>query len=132
MNRFVMLAAGAALGATAATPAMADNHSGEELRGQTVDMIFADGTRNSVFFGSTGVATISNATGQSANANWFMQGNQICLRASSATECWNYSGRFAAGQSVSMKSSCNAASTWTARNVNPPRERVLPSMGERG
>lgn len=132
MNRFLMLAAVAAFGATAASPAMADDHIGEELRGQTVDMVFADGARNSVFFGSTGVATISNATGQSANANWFMQGNQICLRASSATECWNYSGRFAAGQSVSMMSSCNAASTWTARNVNPPRQRVLPSMGERG
>lgn len=132
MNRFVMLTGAAALTAAVTAPAHADDHAGEELRGQTVDMVFADGTRNSVFFGSTGVATISNTTGQSANANWFMQGDQICLRAASATECWNYSGRFTAGQPVAMTSSCNAGSTWTARNVNPPRQRVAPMMGERG
>ena len=132
MNRFVLLTAAAAIGAATASPAMADNHIGEELRGQTVDMQFADGTRNSVFFGSTGVATISNATGQSANANWFTQGEQICLRSGAATECWNAPGRFAAGQTVSMTSSCNSASSWTARNVNPPRQKVAPNLGERG
>ncbi|MEP2737283.1 MAG: hypothetical protein ABJP34_13410 [Erythrobacter sp.] len=132
MNRFVLLTGAAAMATAIAAPAHADNDAGEELRGQTVDIQFADGTRNSVFFGSTGVATISNSTGQSANANWFMQGNQICMRASSATECFNYSGRFAAGQSVAMTSSCNSRSTWTARNVNPPRQKVAPTMGERG
>lgn len=132
MNRFVLLTGAAAMAAAIAAPAHADNHIGEELRGQTVDIQFADGTRNSVFFGSTGVATISNSTGQSANANWFVQGNQICMRASSATECWDTAGRFAAGQSVGMTSSCNAASTWTARGVNPPRQKVAPTLGERG
>ena len=132
MNRFVMLTAAATMATAIAAPAHADDHAGEELRGQTVDMVFADGTRNSVFFGSTGVATISNSTGQSANANWFMQGNKLCMRASSATECWNYSGRFSAGQAVRMTSSCNGTSTWTARGVNPAREVVAPIMGERG
>lgn len=131
MKPIVMFAAAFAVSATAA-PALADDHAGDELRGQTVDMIFADGTRNSVFFGATGVATIANATGQSAKANWFMQGDQICLRAAATTECWNYSGPFVAGQTVSMTSSCDTTSSWTARNVNPPRERVAPIMGERG
>lgn len=132
MNRIVLLAT-AVMGLGISAPAYANTHTvGEELRGQTVDIQFADGTRNSVFFGSTGVATISNQTGQSTNANWFAQGENICLRSGSTQECWSSANRFSAGQTVAMTSSCNSASTWTARSVNAPRQKVAPLIGERG
>ena len=131
--KFAKMIAGAfVLSAAMATPAMADDHSGEEIRGQTVDVTFADGSRNSIFFGSTGVATITNTAGQSARANWAVQGDRLCLRAGSATECFAYSAPFQAGRAMPMSSNCNTGSVWTARAVNPPRQEVAPVLGERG
>ncbi|RJY08289.1 hypothetical protein D6201_01980 [Aurantiacibacter aquimixticola] len=116
-----------------ATPAVAQDMDadGDELRGQTVDVVFADGTRNSIFFGSTGVATISNTTGQTATANWFVRGDELCLQSSLATECYDYDNRFVAGRAYSLASDCQTA-VWTARAVNPPRQMVAPTTGERG
>jgi len=132
MRHLTLLVAASAATLALAAPAQAQALSGEELRGQTVDITFADGTRNSVFFGSTGMATVSNNTGQSANANWFVQGDQLCMRAGSANECWNYSNRFAAGQAVRLTSTCDQNAVWTPRNVNAPRQMVAPQAGERG
>lgn len=132
MRNLSLLVAASAATLALSAPAHAQALSGEELRGQMVDITFADGTRNSVFFGSTGMATVSNSTGQSANANWFVQGSQLCLRASAATECWNYANRFAAGQGVSLTSTCDQTAVWTPRNVNAPRQMVAPEAGERG
>ncbi len=130
MKRLVWAATAAALAMGISAPAQAAN--GDELRGQTVDVRFADGTTNSVFFGSTGMARITNGAGQSANANWFVRGDQLCLRAGANTECWGYANTFAARAPVSMTSSCGAPSVWTPRNVNAPRQQAAPILGERG
>ena len=124
-----IVAAGAAV---FAVPAAAQVWNGDELRGQTVDISFADGTRNSVFFGSTGMARIANSTGQTMDAAWFVQQGQLCLRTSAATECWATQNRFVAGRGVQLTSTCDKTSTWTARAVNPMREAVAPVTGERG
>lgn len=132
MKRIALIAGAFALSAGFAAPAVADDHSGDEIRGQTVDVMFADGTRNSIFFGSTGVATITNPTGQSSRANWSVQGDQLCLRAGSATECFAYTAPFQAGRAMPMTSNCNPGSVWTARAVNPRRQEIAPVLGERG
>jgi len=132
MNRLVNFAGAAALTLGVATPAFANDHNGDELRGQSVDILFADGTRNTVFFGSTGTATITNTTGQASRANWFVDGDKLCLSAGMAKECYNYTDKFVAGQTVSMTSNCNTGARWTARAVNAPRQEVAPELGERG
>lgn len=132
MRHLTLLVAASAATLALAAPAHAQALSGEELRGQTVDITFADGARNSVFFGSTGMATVSNTTGQSATANWFVQGNELCLRAGAANECWNYSNRFAAGEAIELTSTCDQSAVWTPRGVNAPRQMVAPEAGERG
>ena len=48
-----------------------------------------------------------------------------------AQECWPYAQPFQAGQQITLTSSCNAASRWTALGTNqapPMQERA----GERG
>jgi len=107
--------------------------TGEELHGQIVDVRFADGTTNSVFFGADGRAQINGADGQAVAANWFLGNDQICLQTASMGECWGYAQRFEAGQSYSLSSTCNEASQWTPRAVNPVRQEVAPAiLGERG
>lgn len=132
MKKIAIFGGAALLSLGIATPAFAGDHSGNELRGQTVDIQFADGTRNAIFFGSTGTATIANATGQTATANWFVEGDKLCLSSGSATECFAYTAPFAARTPVSMTSDCNAGSLWTARAVNAPVQEVAPDLGERG
>ena len=121
-----------AVSVPAAAQSMSQPLTGEELRGQTVDVRFADGTTNAVMFGATGNAQIRNAAGDVANGTWAVRDNSLCLMVSGATECWAYNNRFAAGQSVQLASSCDATSVWTARAVNPPRQEVMPVTGERG
>ena len=132
MKKIAIYGGAALLSLGLATPAFADNHFGNELRGQTVDIQFADGTRNAVFFGSTGQATIANATGQTSTANWFVEGDKLCLSSGSATECYGYSAPFSARTPTTMTSDCNAGSVWTARAVNAPVQEVAPDLGERG
>ncbi len=132
MKKIALFGGAAMLSLGLATPAFADDHSGNELRGQTVDVQFADGSRNAIFFGSTGTATIANATGQTATANWFVEGDKLCLSSGSATECFAYTAPFSARTPVSMTSDCNAGSMWTARSVNAPVQEVAPDLGERG
>jgi hypothetical protein len=109
---------------------------GSELRGHTVDVVFADGTSNSVFFAPNGQAQI-NGAGANATGSWSVRGNQLCLQSGNMQECWNYSQRFVAGRPLSLASSCNETSRWTARSVNPPppapQQEVAPvQRGERG
>lgn len=118
-----------------AAPAAAQtNLSGEELHGQTVDVLFSDGTRNAVFFGGDGNAVIAAPSGLRSNGTWSASGGKICLNASGASECWDYVRRFTAGQAVTLNSSCNETSQWTARSVNAPVQQVAPAItrGERG
>ncbi len=115
----------AGLGATAQAQTMPN---GEEIMGQTVDVVFADGNQHAIYFGRGGNATISNQSGQRVNGSWNVQGDKLCLIAAGGTECWTYARRFVGGQTVVLTSSCQSTSQWTARNVNI---KVQPS-GERG
>lgn len=130
-----LLGTTAAIGMAVASvgTAYADDHmmTGDELQGQTVDIVFADGTTNSIFFGSNGQALVSGPGGSTMNASWFVQQDELCLQASGSRECWGYSSEFAAGTPMSMSSSCDATSQWTARAVNAPVAAPM-MMGERG
>ena len=67
--------------------------------------------------------------GNMVPGTWTAAGGQLCLSTGSAGECWPYSQPFQAGQQVSLTSSCNAASRWTALGTNQPQQQ---SAGERG
>lgn len=116
-----------------ANTAFAADQTGEELLGRIVDVQFADGTKNVVSFGQGGNAAITAADGSISNARWFVNGDQLCLQNGSVGECWGYTQRFQAGRSLTLSSSCDMSSQWTARSVNPIRE-VAPVavQGERG
>lgn len=117
----------------AANPAQAADQTGEELTGRMVDVQFADGTKNTVNFGTGGVATITSADGSLSNARWFVNDQQLCLQMGTVGECWGYTERFEAGRAVSLSSSCDMTSQWTARSVNPIRQVAPPvEQGERG
>lgn len=124
-----MLVVGAAMAAT--SPALAQ--TGDELIGQTVDVVFSDGTANSVYFDQNGGAVINGGGGQIVNARWLVNGDKLCLQTAASNECWAYSSRFEAGRTQLLNSSCNETSNWTARSVNPIRQEVAPVLqGERG
>jgi hypothetical protein len=120
MKKFLTSSAIAAAALVSATGAHAQMQSGAELIGQTVDIVFADGTRNSIIFGSGGQARINGTNGASTAATWAVNGADLCLMASGQQECFAYTNRFVAGQAMSMASSCGAASQWMARSVNAP------------
>ena len=104
---------------------------GEELEGQTVQVRSADGTMNTIRFMRDGTATISGPNVQPVQARWGVQGNQLCMQAAGASECWNYAQRFQANQPVALNSSCNTTAQWTALGV-APTQQVQPVMRERG
>ena len=118
----------------AVSPAQAQEQTGQELIGRTVDVQFANGARNVVAFGSGGQARISADDGTLSNANWFVKGNQLCMQMGAMSECWNYNQRFEAGRSLTMSSTCNETSQWVARSVNPAPVIAPPAaeQGERG
>ncbi len=118
----------------AISPAQAQEQTGQELIGRTVDVQFANGARNSVAFGSGGQARITAADGTLSNANWFVRGNQLCMQMGSMSECWGYTQRFEAGRAFTMSSTCNETSQWIARSVNPAPVVAPPAVeqGERG
>ena len=133
MQWFKATCAGVALSFAAIGPVHAQSEmmTGDELQGQTVDVVFADGTTNSIFFGSNGQALVSGPDGNTMNASWFVQDEGLCLQASGSRECWAYASEFVAGQPMTMSSSCDASSQWTARAVNAPANAPM-MMGERG
>ena len=104
------LFATAILGASAFTAGAASAQTmapGAELRGQTVNIAYADGTTNSVMFGEDGTARIRANDGATANARWFVQGSEICLQASTDRECWPYARQFAANETLTLRSDCD-------------------------
>lgn len=118
--------------ALAATPSLALAASGDELVGNTVDVRFSDGTINTVTFDQGGRATL-NGDGRTEYASWLVSGDQLCLQTTASRECWAYTQRFAAGVPMTMSSSCNETSEWTARAVNAIEAPAPVSrMGERG
>lgn len=139
MKMKMLAMAGAAATAMFATTAHAQMAPmGEELYGQSVQVRFADGTTNTVYFNQNGTATIRAPGADPVNATWAVQNNQMCLMAMGDTECWGYTNRFMANTPVSLTSTCNVASTWTAASVAPmqtaPVQQVQPvaRTGERG
>lgn len=132
MTKTLLIAAAVALGAAGATSAAAQSMPmGEELYGQTVQVRSADGTLNTIRFGADGNAVISGPNISPVDAKWGVSGNQLCLQASGASECWNYAQRFQANRTVSLSSSCNTTAQWTALGV-APTQAVQPVLRERG
>ena len=120
-----------ALFLTALAPQAANAQTGDELRGQSVRVEFANGTVNTVNFGADGSAQILAADGTPVSGNWFVQGQQICLQTAAGRECWPYTGPFQAGVPVQMTSDCASTSSWTALSTAPlPPPPV--GAGERG
>jgi hypothetical protein len=118
------------LGASAAGLSQTGWAPGSEITGQSVQ-VETNGVTNTVFFDPGGVARIQTPGGNMVPGTWTAAGGQLCLSTGSARECWPYSQPFQAGQQVSLTSSCNAASRWTALGTNqaPPQQQ---SAGERG
>jgi hypothetical protein len=84
---------------------------GSEITGQSVQ-VETNGVTNTVYF-------------EPGGAN-----GQLCLTTGAAQECWPYAQPFQAGQPLSLTSSCNAASRWTALSTN--MAPVQAGAGERG
>ena len=119
-----VVAAGSASAQTADWPL------GSELRGAAAQVEFADGVVNNVNFNPDGTATIQGPGGANVNANWFVQGNQLCLQTGTGRECWQYSSPFQTGQSLTLTSDCGSTSRWTALST---QQAPMPARsGERG
>lgn len=104
---------------------------GAEITGQSVQVV-TNGVTNTVFFDPGGAARIQTPGGNMVPATWTATGGQLCLSSGAATECWPYAQPFQAGQQLTLTSTCNAASQWTALGVNQPAPPVQQGAGERG
>ena len=132
MKKILLTAIAFGTASLAATGASAQGMPmGEELYGQTVQVRSADGTVNTIRFNSNGTATIAGPNVQPVNAQWGVQGNQLCMQAAGASECWNYAQRFQANRTVALTSSCNTTAQWTALGV-APTQQAAPILRERG
>ena len=103
---------------------------GSEITGQSVQ-IETNGVTNTVFFDPAGVARIQTPGGNIVPGSWTASGGQLCLTTGAAQECWPYAQPFQAGQQITLTSSCNSASRWTALGTNTPPP-VQQGAGERG
>lgn len=103
---------------------------GSEIVGQSVQ-VETHGVTNTVYFDAGGAARIQSPAGRLVPGTWSAANGQLCLSAGGPQECWPYEQPFQAGQPVTLTSSCNAASRWTALGTN----QALPTqqgLGERG
>jgi hypothetical protein len=101
---------------------------GTEIAGQAVQ-VEAAGVTNTVHFDPGGLARVQSPSGVIHPGSWSAADGQLCLTMRGAQECWPYAQPFQAGQQITLTSSCNATSRWTALETNPPVQR---SLGERG
>lgn len=99
---------------------------GSEITGQSIQ-VETNGVTNTVFFDPGGVARIQTPGGNMVPGTWAASNGRLCLTTGAAQECWPYAQPFQAGQQISLTSSCNAASRWTALGTN----QAAPT-GERG
>ena len=118
------------LGAPVAGLAQAGWVPGSEITGQSIQ-VETNGVTNTVFFDPGGVARIQTPGGKSVPGTWAAANGQLCLTTGAAQECWPYSQPFQAGQQISLTSSCNSASRWTALGTNQAAP-VQQGAGERG
>ena len=118
------------LGAPVAGIAQAGWVPGSEITGQSVQ-VMTNGTTNTVYLDAGGQARIQTPGGNTVPATWSAGGGQLCLSTGAARECWPYTQPFQAGQQVTLTSSCNSSSQWTALGTNmaPP---AAQGSGERG
>ena len=103
---------------------------GAELYNQQVQVASTNGDVNTLTFGQDGSLQIVSSNGASAQGQWMVQGNQLCVMVGSARECWGYRTPFQASRAVSMTSDCGATTQWTALGTNQPP--VQNRAGERG
>jgi hypothetical protein len=101
---------------------------GGEIVGQSVQ-VNTNGTVNTVYFDQGGTARIMTPAGKTVNGSWTAANQQLCLDVGTGSaECWPYRAAFQPGQVVSLTSTCNVTSQWTANSTNPEQQR----MPERG
>ena len=103
---------------------------GSEISGQSAQ-VTTNGITNTVYFDTGGVARIVSPGGNTVNGTWSAASGQLCLNTGAAQECWPYASAFQAGAPITLTSSCNAVSTWTANGVNPLAPPAARG-GERG
>ena len=124
------LAASTALLASAtAAIAQAPWVPGSEIVGQSAT-VQTSGVVNTVHFDPGGVARIVSPGGSVVQGTWTAAGGQLCLNTGAAQECFPYTSPFQAGQPITLTSSCQNVSTWTALSTNVPPPP--PPAGERG
>jgi hypothetical protein len=102
---------------------------GSEIVGQSVQ-VNTNGTVNTVYFDQGGAARIMTPSGNTVPGRWTTANNQLCLDVGAGSpECWPYNSAFQPGQVVSLTSSCNVASQWTANSTNQPQQQRMPERG---
>jgi hypothetical protein len=102
---------------------------GSEIVGQSVQ-VNTNGTINTVYFDQGGVARIMTPGGTSVPGRWTAVNEQLCLDVGTGSaECWPYRSAFKAGQVVTLTSTCNATSQWTANQTNLPEQQSMPERG---
>jgi hypothetical protein len=121
-------AVAAGIGLLAATPAQAQWVPGGEVSGQTLQAQ-TNGVTNRVDLTPGGTLRISSPTGATVvDGTWTAGGGQLCMTTAQGSDCWPYTAPFRAGQPVTLVSTCNVTTTWSAAAVNVP----LPQGPERG
>ena len=103
---------------------------GSEIIGQSVS-VETNGITNTVYFDPAGAARIQTPGGRMVPGTWTAANGQLCLTTGAAQECWPYAQPFQAGQQITLTSSCNAASRWTALGTNQSAP-MQSREGERG
>ena len=102
---------------------------GGEIVGQSV-VVNTNGTVNTVYFDQGGVARIMTPNGTSVPGTWTAANQQLCLDiGTGSAECWPYRSAFQAGQPVTLTSTCNVPSQWTANSTNLPEQQSMPERG---
>ena len=109
-----------------AAPAYAQWIPGSEIVGQSVQ-VETNGVVNTVSFDPGGVARIASPAGNVVQGTWTAANNQLCLQTGTGQECWPYQAAFQPGQQVTLVSSCQSTSRWTALSTNQAQ-----GGGERG
>jgi hypothetical protein len=102
---------------------------GAEIVGQSVQ-VNTNGTINTVYFDQGGAARVMTPNGTAVPARWTAANQQLCLDiGTGSAECWPYRSAFQAGQVVTLTSTCNVPSQWTANGTNMPEQQSMPERG---
>lgn len=105
---------------------------GSEIIGQSAQ-VETNGVTNTVYFDAGGTGRIVTPGGTTIPATWTAANGQLCLYGNGGQECWPYQSPFQAGQVMTLTSSCQATSRWTANGTNPMQQPPQSQpAGERG